>query len=271
MGSRSKEQRARRTGWHPGFAQLAIERRPGNFEVLSEVQLSQDPRRADLLLVRRIGEAAGRSAQTLRGLWPLIPRVGLVEFKSPSHGFRRGDLMKLYSYGFHYLERHRDEFSSPRELVLVLVNPSITPTLRDEVAFLEGTIEPLGNGYARVADAVEWLQTIIVSTDEVAEAENDACLSIFSHKDMDDPEAVHWFRQWLAQEVTIMGDPAEIKDFDDMWNKLLHMLPLEKRLEGLSIEERLAGLSSDERLAGLSRAELEQLIAKARRLVDEAE
>ena len=79
MGSRSKERRARRTGWHPGFAQLAIERRPGNFEVLSEFQLSQDPRRGDLLLVRRLGEAVGRPAQTLRGLWPLIPRVGLVQ------------------------------------------------------------------------------------------------------------------------------------------------------------------------------------------------
>jgi hypothetical protein len=41
--------------WHLAFANLIEQRAPPNFEVQSEVRLSIEPQRADLLLLRRLG------------------------------------------------------------------------------------------------------------------------------------------------------------------------------------------------------------------------
>src|SRR4051812_42348521 len=56
---------------------LHIQRRaPPNFEVRSEVRLTIEPQRADMLLLRRIGlERQDDQARVLRRLWPLL---GLV-------------------------------------------------------------------------------------------------------------------------------------------------------------------------------------------------
>lgn len=267
MGFLAKRTPNRVTGWHPGFAQMVSERGPGDIEVRAEVQLSRQPRRADLLLVRRTDKANNnRPARTLLRLWPLIEKVGLVEFKSPSSELRSGDLIKLWSYGFEYLQLHIDELARSDELTLVLVTPSITNTLRIELGFAGCTLEPLGDGYHRIAGGVQCLKTYLVVTGEVAPAENDAYLSIFSHENIDNREAARWFGQWLVQQVSIMGDPAKIDDLDDILHKLYHMLPPEeirrriglepeRLLQGLTPEERLAGLSDDERLAGLSAKE----------------
>jgi len=89
-------------------------------------------------------------------------------------------------------------------------------------------------------------EVTIVATDDVAPAENDAYLSIFSHQDVHDPEAAHWFRQWLSEEVNLMGKPAKVEDLDDMMDKLNQMIGPEKALRSFTPEQRLAGLSMDE-------------------------
>ena len=89
----------RRTGlWHEGFYELLHERGAKGFEQLVEHMLSKRPRRADMLLIRRAGTDA-TGARVLRGLWPLLGEVTLLEVKSPSRGFRRGDLLRVVSYG----------------------------------------------------------------------------------------------------------------------------------------------------------------------------
>jgi hypothetical protein len=270
MGTLPRHPPRHATGWHPGFAQLISERGPGDIEVQAEVQLSRLPRRADLLLLRRTGKTrAPRPAQVLRGLWPLIGKVALVEFKSPGHEFREGDLVKLCSYGLEYLHIHRSDLADVLDLTLVLVTPRLNGAVHRDLAFTHGALRPLDperTGYASIVGGVHYVRTVLVTTDEVSRAENDAFLSIFSHTDIPDPAADHWFRGWVAQQVKTMGDPAKIQDFDPIIQKLLARLTPEERLKGLAPEERVAGLAPEERVAGLAPEERVAGLAPEERL-----
>jgi hypothetical protein len=87
---------AKRVIWHVGFERILRRRGPPSFEVRSEVPLSEEPPRLDYLLLRKLtpeGEPVDNSAQTLRHLWPRLPRVSVVEYKSPSHPYRSGQLV----------------------------------------------------------------------------------------------------------------------------------------------------------------------------------
>jgi hypothetical protein len=70
--------------WHLAFVNLIQRRAPPNFEVQSEVRLTIEPQRADILLLRRIGlERQDHKALVLRRLWPRLGRVAVLEYKSP--------------------------------------------------------------------------------------------------------------------------------------------------------------------------------------------
>jgi len=144
---------AKRVIGHVGFERNLRRRGPPSFEVRSEVPLSEEPPRLDYLLLRKLtpgGEPVDNSAQTLRYLWPLLPRVSVVEYKSPGHPYRSGQLDRLWAYVHTYfanqraLPRHRadgtpltpaeggPEVREREDLCAVLVIaarlPSSTPT-----------------------------------------------------------------------------------------------------------------------------------------------
>jgi hypothetical protein len=111
---------AKRVIWHVGFERNLRRRGPPSFEVRSEVPLSEEPPRLDYLLLRKLtpeGEPVDNSAQTLRHLWPLLPRVSVVEYKSPGHPYRTGQLDRLWGYvhmgnlGSGYLRVHDGLFT----------------------------------------------------------------------------------------------------------------------------------------------------------------
>ncbi|WP_437321169.1 hypothetical protein [Sorangium sp. So ce385] len=144
-----------------------------------------------------------------------------------------------------------DRLSSYRELTLVLVVASITRTLVRELDEMDWTLARLGGGYGRIDGAV--YTTYLVVTDEVAEAEQDDFLRIFSHRPVLGPEARQWLRQWVrpAKEGT-MQDVEEMEGDDEMLQELLDSLPIERRLAGLTLEQRLAGLPPAYQLLALS-------------------
>jgi hypothetical protein len=87
---------AKRVVWQVGFGRLLRRRGSHAFEVRDEVPLSEEPPRMDYLLLRKEpASAEDDSAQTLRRLWPLLPLVSVVEYKSPGRFYRRGDLDRL--------------------------------------------------------------------------------------------------------------------------------------------------------------------------------
>ncbi|WP_428263072.1 hypothetical protein [Haliangium sp.] len=251
------------TVWHPPFYSLLTECAPAWVEVRTEVGLSLMPRRADMLLLRRKRSGADGAAKVLRGLWPLLGPVALVEFKGPTAGFRRSDLLRLVGYGVQYHEQHMAELSGPSGLTLVLLTPAWTPSLRDAVAHMQGwRLESLGGGYARIVGA--WYNTIIAFIDEVCQAERDDYLRLFSrHR-----EQSHTALRWLNARFTRMSTMENLQDlegYEELVERLLGMLTPKERLAGLTPEEvlghyppeeRLAGLTPEQRLAGLSSASL---------------
>ncbi|WP_437737770.1 hypothetical protein [Sorangium sp. So ce1335] len=238
--------------WHLGFVNLVRARAPANISVHPEVPLAVEPQRADMVLLRKEGvPGGGGDARVLRGLWPLLGTDTVLEFKSPApSAFRRGDLLRLWGYGVQYHVAQIERLSGYRALTLVLVVASITRTLLQEPAEMDWTLVRLGGGYRRIDGAV--YATYLVVTDEVAEAEQDDFLRIFSHRPVLSPEARRWLQQWVRPEEGAMQDVKELEGYDEMLQKLLDSLPAERRLAGLAPEERLAGLPPAHQLLALS-------------------
>ena len=157
----------KRIVWHVGLERNLRRRGPRSFEVRSEVQLTSEPLRPDYLLRRTIAEkAVDDTARTLRRLWPVLPRVSVVEYKSPSRPYRPGNLDRLWGYVHTHFANER---SKPRtradgtelapglegapdvwarsDLCAVLVVPARTPSLDDDVASMRLGWEDRGGGY----------------------------------------------------------------------------------------------------------------------------
>ena len=239
--------------WHLAFANLIQNRAPPGFEIQTEVRLTIEPQRADMLLLRRIGAAhEDDKAQVMRTLWPLLGLVTILEYKSPVRSsFRPGDLIRLWSYGAVYDAAHFEELPSPSDLTLTLVLPSITPTLTQEIARMGWTLTALGGGYGRIDGAVYALY--VVATDEVSQAEHDEFLELFTRRDPKAGEAARWLSEWLKETAMTQTNIKEMEGFDDLYVKTL---PVETRLGGLSAETVLSHYAPEERLADLDRDQL---------------
>ncbi|MCG8417615.1 MAG: hypothetical protein MJE77_06680, partial [Proteobacteria bacterium] len=123
----TKKEPALKTFWHYPYASLMKERKPPGWEVKVEQVLSLAPRSADqLLLYRDSTERRDHEAKVMRGLWPLLTDVAILEFKGPTRGLRKRDLAKLISYGAEYFAQDDCAVEKPSELSLVLVVPKET-------------------------------------------------------------------------------------------------------------------------------------------------
>jgi hypothetical protein len=116
---------------------------------------------------------------------------------------------------------------------------------------------------ARVDGAV--YTTFVVITDEVTEAERDEYLRLFSHRPAKQGAATRWLRQWMRDTKMKQPDIEELPGFEELFQKTIEAMPIEKRLAGLAPEhvlgafapeQRLAGLAPEQRLAGLATDQL---------------
>ncbi len=258
-----------RTAYHVLFAQLLQERAPKNFTLSFDVKLTNEPQRADVIVVRKDPAAAVGEALTLVLLWPLLLWDAIIEFKSPTRPVRRGDLRRLLGYAAQYHAREAERLDASSKLVLVLVVAAWTPTLDEELRVFGWVVEPMGSGYYRVSAQPYALYVAVV--DEVSKAENDALLNLLGHRTMQSQEADWWFSSHT------FGSPEgqameKLEDYDAMIRQALKRLPASVRLQDLKPEERLQGLKpeeqvlalSDEVLAGLQARYLETLPAHVR-------
>jgi hypothetical protein len=229
--------------WHLAFANLVQHRAPPNFEVQTEVRLTIEPQRADILLLRRLGaDPADDRAEVLRTLWPKLGKVTVLEYKSPvASSFRPGDLVGLLGYGDLYATAHFAELPSRADLTLALVLPSITPTLLKEIAWLGAILVPLGGGYSRI-DGLLYV-IYVAATDEVSDAERDEFLALFSHHRVKQGAATHWLQEWMRDAKMKQPNIEEVPGWNEMMRRFLDRLPVEERLEGLVPEEIAARLN----------------------------
>lgn len=190
--------RRRRTAWHLPFATLLREVAPRGFEVQVEVWLSLEPQRADVLILRRGTGSTQQGAFLFRRLWPLLGQVTVLEYKSPVRSsFRRGDLVRLVSYGASYHSRHAKNLVNCDELTLVLVVASVTPTLRSEIKRMGWTLEQLEGGYARIRGVM--YPCYIVAIDDVCQEERSEVLRAFSRHPVTDLQVQSWLSVWTKE------------------------------------------------------------------------
>jgi hypothetical protein len=238
-----------RTPWHVYFAVFMKQIAPPGIEVTFEVTLTTEPQRGDLLLLHR--EDAPRrdaDAQAFLGLWPLLRTDTLVEFKSLGWPLKKGDLARLLGYGAQYFAAQTDRPLALRDLSLVLILPTRTPTLVNELARMEWTARSLGNGYDRIDGAPFQLYVAIMA--EVTEAEKDGLLGLFSGRTWT-PRQITWW--WEHRTGPMEGmNMQDMPGTDEIIQQMLDSLPPEQRLAGLAPEQRVAGLAPEQRLAGLA-------------------
>ncbi|MEO7590389.1 MAG: hypothetical protein ABI134_04175, partial [Byssovorax sp.] len=237
--------------WHLAFVNLIQHRAPPNFEIQSEVRLTIEPQRADMLLLRRLGvERQDDQALILRSLWPRLGRITVLEYKSPvDSAFRPGDLLRLLGYGVLYETAHLDEVPGREDLTLVLVVASITPTLRKEIERKGWTLTLLGGGYGRI-DGVMYTAYLVI-TDEVTEAERDEYLRLFSHRPAERGEAARWLQQWMRETKMKQPEIDELPGFYELFQKTIDAMPIEKRLAGIAPEQVLSTFSPEQLLLAL--------------------
>ena len=215
----------------------------------------------DYLLLRKpedVTREREAEATTLRRLWPLLPRVSVVEFKSVSHPFRTGNLDRLWGYTHVYFSDQRTTPRSPmssevaveerRDLCAVLVVPHRTPSLDAEIGAMDLTWQERGPGYWQLGGGLFALY--VVEIDVVGIAERDDLLCSFGREDDDTPESRQfWARMMGSKEVPM--SIREMEDYEVLVARFLSRLPPEERLAGIPPEERLAGLDHDHQALAL--------------------
>jgi len=262
---------AKRVIWHVGFERNLRRRGPPSFEVRSEVPLSEEPPRLDYLLLRKLtpeGEPVDNSAQTLRHLWPLLPRVSVVEYKSPGHPYRSGQLDRLWAYVHTYfanqrtLPRHRangtlltpaeggPEVRERGDLCAVLVIAARAPSLDADVEAIGLTWEDLGSGYLRVHDGLFTLY--VVELDVAGPAEDDDLLHSFGHGTFRSSEA-RWFWMELVGSKEAAMNLQDMEGYKELMDQMLDTLPAEQVLSHYAPEQVLSHYAPEQRLAGLDR------------------
>jgi hypothetical protein len=251
-----------RTVWHVLFAALLRERRAPGFDVHAEVALSTEPQRADLLLLRQRAPTPPGEGAVLRGLWPRLGSDSLVEFKSPTRPLRRGDLIRLLGYGAQYHAREVARLER-RALSLVLIVPTLSPTLGDELARLGWRLGRGRGGYAPVEGGPypSWL----VRLDEVGASEGDAVLEPFVRATLTQlrgPARAWWVDHLHGPAVEgLMQELSELEGYDELVAALLS--PQAVRNLPPSMQAHILALLSPESVAaGLTAEQLAALPAE---------
>jgi hypothetical protein len=198
---------------------------------------AQQPRRADLLLLRRKDMSPrDHEARVLRGLWPLLGPVTLAELKGPTSGFRSKDLLRLLGYGVQYHELQMQALAGPAELTLALLTPAETPSLQAAIEHMGWRLERLDSGYARIVGA--WYTTLVAFIDGVCEAERDDYLRLFSRHEKQSLEALWWLNTRRLR-MTTMENEHELEGYDDLRKRLLSTFKPEEVLSTFKLEEVL--------------------------------
>ncbi len=219
-------------------------------------------------------------------MWPHIRRVGLLEFKSTSRPFRRGNLFQLLAYGWLYLAMHQTREGITRgpvpeplqldDLTLLLAVPQLTDTLLKELEAMRCTLEVSSSGYHRVSGCVMRLVVIDITT--VAEQENDDRLRWFGRNGVRTAEGRRWVLQHTTGGAATMNALKELEGYEDLVRKLLESTPPEVLLDFLTPEQKLASLppeqvahvlgslTPEQRLAGLPPEQVAHTLTPEQRL-----
>lgn len=255
-----------RTAWHPLLVLLIEQLLPRErWQTVPEFQLSREPRRVDVVLLRREGGAEDDDeAPRLRSLLSHLRPHTLVHFKGPTSSLEREDALMLYAYALQYLVLA--EVERPETVALRVLAPSITPRFRRALSALGCELSPSSAGVSEGELGPFALR--VVEAEPASREPGERPLYTLSPALLRDPRGVGMLDelelqlfQRLTQHVEQLRpdeDVMTIKDtqlikqsYSESLRKMMELIPMEERLAGVPVEERLAGVPVEERLAGV--------------------
>jgi hypothetical protein len=269
------------TAWHP-LVVAAIEHTlpPGWYQCLSEFQLSREPLRIDIVVVRRTREGTPPPPRLLASVLADLADHTLVHFKGPTDELARDDALMLLAYVLHYLVVA--EVESPALAALRVIAPRLTPrfvrALGSLGCELTSTVPGIHEGRLLV------FPLRVIETVPVSARAGEHLLYTVTPQMLTNPTglpgfdaeetAVFWALREHVEQLRhpppdrprrIMKDEDKvIESFDQVMARNLARLSPEQRIAGLAPEQvlksyapeqRLAGLAPEQRLAGLTEAQ----------------
>jgi hypothetical protein len=257
------------TAWHP-LVVVAIEHTlpAGWYQCLSEFQLSREPLRIDIVVVRRTREGTPPPPRLLASVLADLADHTLVHFKGPTDELERDDVFMLLAYAFHYLVVA--EVESPALVALRVVAPRLTPRFVKALGLLDCKLTSTVPGIHEGRLGVFPLR--VVETVPVSARAGEHLLYTVTPQMLTDPNgfpgidaeemAVFWaLREHIEQlrhpphdkPRRIMKDQDKvIESFETVMTRMLGRLSPEERVAGLAPEQLLAGLAPEQRVAGLA-------------------
>jgi hypothetical protein len=191
----------------------------------------------------------------------------VVEYKSPSHPYRSGQLDRLWGYVHTYFANQcalpHDRAGAPltpadggpevrerEELCAVLVVAKRSNVLSDDVAAMGLTWEELGAGYLKLHGGLFTLY--VVELDVACPDEGDDLLHSFGHGTVRSPETV-WFWTELVGSKEMAMTLQDMEGYKELMDQLLDAVPAEQVLSHYAPEQVLSHYAPEQRLAGLDR------------------
>jgi hypothetical protein len=257
------------TAWHPVLVVLLEHVLAGGFyQCLSEFQLSREPLRIDIVVVRRSRPGTPPAPRLLASVVGELADHTLVHFKGPTDELERDDAPMLYAYALQYLVVA--EVADPALVALRVVAPCLTPRFVEALRSLDCELTATEAGVHEGRLGVFPLR--VIETVPVNGRAGEHLLYTVTPGMLADPggipplsveeidvfyalqEHVEQLRYPLpGQKRRHMKDENKVvESFEQALERLVARLPPERRLAGLAPEQRLDGLAPEQRLAGLA-------------------
>ena len=278
------------TAWHPLLVALLEHVLPGGwYQCISEFQLSREPLRIDVVVVRRNHPGTPPAPRLLASVLGDLADHTLVHFKGPTDELERDDARMVLSYALQYLVVA--EIEEPALVALRVIAPRLTPRFVAALKSLGCELTTTGAGTHEGRLGVFPLR--VIETVPVNGRAGEHLLYTVTPGMLADPdggapalsaeesevfyalqEHVEQLRHPLpGQKRRQMKDEDKVvESFERATARFLARMPPAQRLAGLAPEQRLAGLTEaqavlalpDTMLRGLSNEYLSTLPKETR-------
>jgi hypothetical protein len=260
------------TAWHPLLVVLLERVLPGGwYQCLSEFQLSREPLRIDVVVVRRSRPGTPPAPRLLASVVGDLADHTLVHFKGPTDELERDDAWMLLAYALHYVVVA--EIEDPAHIALRVVAPRLTPRFVEALRSLGCELTTTAAGTHEGRLGVFPLR--VIETVPVNGRAGEHLLYAVTPGMVADPGGgpaldaeemeVYWALREHVEQLRhpppglkrrhMKDENKVVESFDQALASLVARLPPEQRLAGLTPEQRLAGLAPEQRLAGLTEAQ----------------
>jgi hypothetical protein len=262
--------------WHRIFGVALTQYFAGTgWKVDVEVDLSLQQQRLDLVILRRVGEAAPAN-------WPdgfgTPAEYNLLTFKALQDPLDAGALKELAAHSVNYrklVSPDLDHLLPEEQFRLVAVSMRFPRRLAERVV-----LQPQSPGAYDVVWGTDTIRVLVLR--EMPDAEQNLVWNLFSSDRERIAAALQRLRPRLQSWSSLLNDllehygvegiamPYTMEDYErDVEERVLRKLTPEKLLAQLSLEQRLEGLSAEQLLSRVPREEIEKYLQKQKGSQDE--